>query len=243
LYRFPETRIVKRFVKDSPLRTSSLRGLGAHANVFAIESFIDELARVADVDPAEFRLRHLDDHRARAVLERVVEMAGGRLGCVIDAGAGRVRGRGIGVARYKNQQCYAAVIVEVEVDLASADVLPIEVWIAADAGRVVDADGIVNQLEGGAIQSLSWTLKEAVSFDANGVTSVDWQSYPILRFSEVPRVTTTLIDRPRERPLGAGEATQGPTAGAIANAVAAATGIRVRDLPLTRAQLRASAGT
>ena len=151
------------------------------------------------------------------------------------------RGRGLGVAQYKNRQCYAAVVVEVEVDLGSASVRPTAVWIAADAGRVIDSDGLINQLEGGAVQSLSWTLKEAVSFDADGVTSVDWQSYPILRFSEIPVVTTELIARPRERPLGAGEATQGPTAGATANAVAAATGIRVRHLPLTPEHLRESA--
>jgi len=243
LYRFPEMRVVKRFVRDSPLRTSSLRGLGAHANVFAIESFMDELARTAGADPAEFRLRHLSDVRARAVVERVVEMAGGGLGNAVDAAPGHVRGRGLGVARYKNQQCYAAVIVEVDVDLERAAVLPTHVWIAADAGRAVDSDGLINQLEGGAVQSLSWTLKEQVSFDADGVTSNDWHSYPILRFSEVPTVTTALIDRPQERPLGAGEATQGPTAGAAANAVAAATGIRVRDLPLTPDHLRSSANT
>ena len=132
-------------------------------------------------------------------------------------------------------------IVEVDVDLESADIRVNHVWIAADAGRVVDPDGIVNQLEGGAVQSLSWTLKEAVTFDRDGVTSVDWDSYPILRFSEVPGVTTELIDRPQLRSLGAGEATQGPTAAAVANAVAAATGIRVRSLPMTPEQLRASA--
>ena len=237
LYRFPQTRVVKRFMKDSPLRTSSLRGLGAHANVFAIESFVDELALAAGVEPAEFRLRHIDDSRARAVIERVTAMAGR------DAVGHSefARGRGLGFARYKNQQCYAAVIVEVDVDLTTAVIRVHRVWIAADAGRVVDPDGIVNQLEGGAVQSLSWTLKEAVTFDHDGVTSVDWDSYPILRFSEVPRVTTELIDRPSLRSLGAGEATQGPTAAAAATAVAAATGIRVRDLPMTPAQLRASA--
>jgi nicotinate dehydrogenase subunit B len=237
LYRFPQTRVVKRFVKDSPLRTSSLRGLGAHANVFAIESFMDELAMVASADPIEFRLRHVEDPRARDVIERVVAMAQ-RDTAVPSPHAS---GRGFGVARYKNQQCYAAVIVEVDVDLASAGIRVKRVWIAADAGRVVDPDGIVNQLEGGAVQSLSWTLKEAVTFDRDGVTSVDWDTYPILRFSEVPIVTTELIDRPHMRSLGAGEATQGPTAAAVANAVAAATGIRVRSLPLTPAQLRVSA--
>jgi len=237
LYRFPQTRVVKRFVADSPLRTSSLRGLGAHANVFAIESFMNELALRAGADPIAFRLRHVDDARARDVIERVGAMAKRS----VTAASARARGRGLGFARYKNQQCYAAVMVEAEVDLDTAEVRVNHVWIAADAGRIVDPDGIVNQLEGGAVQSLSWTLKEAVAFDRDGVTSVDWDSYPILKFSEVPTVTTELIDRPQMRSLGAGEATQGPTAAAVANAVANATGIRVRKLPMTPEQLRASA--
>jgi CO/xanthine dehydrogenase Mo-binding subunit len=239
LYRFPATRVVKRFVADSPLRTSSLRGLGAHGNVFAIESFIDELARHANADPIGYRLRHVDDPRAREVIERVAAMCGGL--AVDSSGPTDARGRGIGVARYKNKQCYAAVVVEVAVDLDSALVRAERVWIAADAGRVVDPDGLVNQLEGGAVQSLSWTLKEAVGFDADGITTADWDGYPILRFSEVPDVTTELIDRPSLPSLGAGEATQGPTAGALANAIAAATGVRVRELPITPHRLRLSA--
>jgi len=241
LYRFPATRVVKRFVADSPLRTSSLRGLGAHGNVFAIESFVDELAALVHVDPIAYRLEHTDDPRARAVIERVAAMCGGL--STSSAGPTVARGRGIGVARYKNKQCYAAVVVEVAVDLESAIVRAERVWIAADAGCVVDPDGLVNQLEGGAIQSLSWTLKEAVGFDADGVTTADWDSYPILRFSEVPDVVTELIDRPSLPSLGAGEATQGPTAGAVANAVAAATGIRIRELPITPDRLRAVALT
>ena len=244
LYRFPATRVVKRFVAASPLRTSSLRGLGAHGNVFAIESFIDELAELVHVDPIEYRLEQMDDRRARDVLERVAKMSGGL--SASSAGPTKLarmiaRGRGVGIARYKNKQCYAAVVVEVAVDLESAAVRTERVWIAADAGRVVDPDGLVNQLEGGAIQSLSWTLKEAVGFDADGVTTTDWESYPILRFSEVPDVATELIDRPSLASLGAGEATQGPTAAAVANAVTAATGIRVRDLPITPAKLRSVA--
>jgi nicotinate dehydrogenase subunit B len=239
LYRFPATRVVKRFVAESPLRTSSLRGLGAHGNVFAIESFVDELAHLARVDPAQYRLEHIDDRRARDVIERVVAMCGG----LAIASAGPIaRGRGIGVARYKNRQCYAAVVVEVGVALDTAQVRAERIWIAADAGRVVDPDGLVNQLEGGAVQSLSWTLKEAVAWDDDGVTSVDWESYPILRFCEVPDISTELIDRPSERSLGAGEATQGPTAGAVVNAVAAATGICIRELPITPERLRAGAG-
>jgi CO/xanthine dehydrogenase Mo-binding subunit len=233
IYALPEVRVVKRFVADSPLRTSSLRGLGAHANVFAIESFMDELAAAADRDPVAFRLDHLEDPRARAVLERVVALAGG-----LDHVASATAGRGVALARYKNQASYAAVIVQVTVDPDSAVIRAEHVWIAADAGQVIDPDGLVNQLEGGAVQSLSWTLKEAVEFGRDGVTSSDWDSYPILRFSEVPEVTTVLIDRPEERSLGAGEATQGPTAAALGNAVFAATGLRVRDLPMTPGRLR-----
>jgi nicotinate dehydrogenase subunit B len=241
IYDLPRPRVVKRFVRDSPLRTSSLRGLGAHANVFAIESFMDELAVASGQDPAAFRLRHLTDSRATAVVEKVVEMAGGLV--VSASGDGEIaRGRGLGFARYKNMQTYAAVIAEVEVNLTRAGILVRRLWIAADAGRVIDPDGLVNQLEGGAVQSLSWTLKEAVRFDADAVTSTDWETYPILRFSEVPEVTTVLIDRPEHRPLGAGEATQGPAAGALANAVFAATRLRVRDLPLTPQRLRDAAG-
>jgi CO/xanthine dehydrogenase Mo-binding subunit len=204
---------------------------------------MDELAAIAGVAPAELRLRHIDDARARAVLQRVVTMAGGVSARPICASAVQVCGRGLGVARYKNQQCYAAVVVEVQVTLDTADIRATQVWIAADAGCVVDPDGLINQLEGGAVQSLSWTLKEAVAFDSDGTTSVDWSSYPILRFSEVPRVTTQLIDHPSLKSLGAGEATQGPTAAALANAVAAATGLRVRDLPITPQRLRAAAAS
>jgi CO/xanthine dehydrogenase Mo-binding subunit len=227
IYTFPDQEVVKRFVADAPLRTSSLRGLGAQANVFAIESFMDELAHLNETDPIGFRLNHLVDERARAVLDAVVELAGGLEGP-----------RGVGLARYKNQQCYAAVIAEVVVDHDTAVVAVKTLWIAADAGRVIDRDGIINQLEGGAVQATSWCLKEAVRFSREGIDSVDWESYPILRFSEVPSVYTVLIDRPDSPAMGAGEATVGPTSGAIANAVFAATGLRVRDLPISPERLR-----
>ena len=211
------------------MRTSALRGLGAQGNVFAIESFMDELALAADMTPDAFRRIHLaHDARALAVLDAVLELAGGLHGP-----------RGLGVARYKNRQCCAAVVAEVAVDQERAEIRIERLWIAADAGRVIDPDGLRNQLEGGAIQALSWCLKEAVEFnEAGAVVNRDWESYPILRFSEVPDVQTVLLDRPESEPLGAGEATVGPTSGALANAVFAATGLRVRDLPLTPERLR-----
>ncbi|MYB39176.1 MAG: xanthine dehydrogenase family protein molybdopterin-binding subunit, partial [Gammaproteobacteria bacterium] len=230
LYEFPHQEVVKRLCTAAPLRTSSLRSLGAHCNVFAIESFMDELAQEAEVAPDEFRRRHLaHDPRALAVLNAAVRLAGGMDGP-----------RGMAIARYKNRQCCAAIVVEVAVSDA-AEVLVKRAWIAADAGRVVDRDGLINQLEGGFVQALSWTLFEEVSFDTQGVADTDWDDYPILRFSDVPHIETTLLDRPEQQPVGAGEALQGPTSAAVANAIFAATGIRPRDLPFTPANLRRAA--
>ena len=236
LYSVPRRRIVKHFVKSMPLRSSSLRALGAHANVFAIESFMDELALAAGADPLEFRLAHLGDERARAVLEAAAERAGWRAPREREFG----RGRGIGLARYKNRAAWAAVIVDLVVDDATAAARVERAVIAADAGEVVDPDGLANQLEGGVVQSASWTLKEAVRFDRTRVTSLDWESYPILGFEEAPEVETVLIDRPGLPFLGAGEATQGPTAGAIANAAFDAIGVRLRDMPFTPERIRAA---
>ena len=223
LYRFQNKRIVKHFVPKSPLRTSSLRGLGAFANVFAIESFMDELAHAAGIDPLEFRLNHLEDERARAVLSAAAQ----------GIGWDSCRGTGIAFARYKNRQSYAAVAVELDVDTSSGEIYLERAVIAADAGQIVSADGLSNQLEGGFTQSASWTLKEEVRFDHGGITSRDWDSYPIMNITRAPRVETILINRPGAPFLGAGEAAQGPTSAAIANAVYAAAGIRLRHLPFT----------
>jgi nicotinate dehydrogenase subunit B len=237
LYSVPETRVVKRFVPSMPLRTSSLRALGAHPNVFAIESAMDELATAAGVDPVEFRLRHLEDPRAREVVRAAAERAGWQLGEEREFG----HGRGIGFARYKNAAGYAAVVVDLVLDDATSTIRVERAVIAADVGEVVDPDGLVNQLEGGLVQALSWTLKEEVRFDRTRVTSTDWDSYPILTFSEVPEIETVLLDRPGESFLGAGEITQGPTAGAVANALYDAVGLRVRSLPLTPDRIRSAA--
>jgi CO/xanthine dehydrogenase Mo-binding subunit len=230
LYDFPNQRVTNHLVMQSPLRASALRALGAHANVFAIESFMDELAQAAGIDAVEFRLRHLKDPRARAVIEAVAQMSGWASGAAADG----ARGRGIGFARYKNLGCYVAVVAEVDVE---SEPRMTRAWAAVEVGLVVNPDGVINQIEGGIVQAASMTLKEAVTFDRERITSRTWDDYPVMKFSEAPLVEVRLLNRTDLPPVGAGEGATGPTAAAIANAVAAATGARVRDMPVTRARI------
>src|SRR5260221_14061667 len=215
------------------IRTSALRTLGAFANVFAIESFMDELAAERGEDPLSFRLRYLKEPRARAVLEAAAKRAGWSTWRKRDGA-----GHGIAFARYKNFGAYCAVVAEVE---GEADIRVRRLVVAVDVGEVINPDGVANQMEGGAIQATSWTLKEAVRFDRSRITSDTWETYPILRCSESPAVEVAVISRPDCPAVGVGEASQGPTAAAIANAVHDALGLRARDLPLTADRLRALA--
>lgn len=232
-YAFASHRIVNHRLLAMPLRTSSLRSLGAHCNVFAAESFLDEIAAGLGEDPLQLRLRHLHDARARAVLEKVADMAQWQARARPEG-----QGLGLGFARYKNNGAYCAAVAEVE---AVHSIRVRRVWLAVDVGRVVHRDGVANQLEGGAIQTVSWVLKEAVQFDRTRVLSDRWSAYPILRFSEVPAVEIAILDRPGEPSLGAGEPTHGPLAAAIGNALAQATGVRLREMPLTWDRLQRAA--
>ena len=238
LYDFPRQRVVHHFIKEMPLRVSALRTLGAYSNVFAIKSFLDELARAAKADPIAFRLAHLKNSRARAVIKSVARNANWKDG---EARDGR-RGRGIGFAKYKNLSVFVAVIAEVEVDVASGVIKVPRAFAVVDAGQIVNPDGLTNQIQGGIIQSTSWTLHEQVRFNRDGITSRDWQGYPILTMPEVPHVAVELIDRPSEKSLGAGEGAQGPAVAAIVNAFANATGKRIRELPLTPDRVKAALG-
>ncbi|HZU91028.1 MAG TPA: molybdopterin cofactor-binding domain-containing protein, partial [Stellaceae bacterium] len=238
LYKFPNARVTSHFVPRMPLRVSALRSLGAYMNIFSIESFIDELAKAAPADPVAFRLAHLDDPRARAVVTRAARRFGwSRWRRRPDSG------RGFAFARYKNLGAYLALALAVEIDRASGQVRVRRAVAAVDSGQAVNPDGIRNQIEGGIVQSLSWSLYEAVHFGHTRIESRDWNSYPILRFPEAPdSVEVEVIDRPGQPFLGTGEAAQGPTAAALANAVADATGARVRDLPLSPARVKAALG-
>jgi CO/xanthine dehydrogenase Mo-binding subunit len=238
LYRVPNLHVVHHFIPDMPIRVSALRSLGAYVNVFAIESFADELAHAAGVDPVAFRLRHLTDRRAHDV----VSAAATRFGWE-GFTRRRGRGRGFAFARYKNLAAYCAVAVEVELEHETGRARVVRAAAAVDSGQAVDPDGLRNQIEGGIVQATSWTLFEAVSFDATRITSFDWSTYPIARFPDVPdSVDVEVIDRPGEPFLGTGEAAQGPTGAAIANAIADASGARLRDLPLTRERIKAAIG-
>jgi nicotinate dehydrogenase subunit B len=228
-YDIPGMQVTRHRLLDMPIRTSSLRALGAHLNVYAIESFMDELAAAAGADPVRFRLAHLTDPRARQVLTQAADMAGWDTRSRRDG-----TGYGVGVARYSGVAGYCAAVAEVAAD---TDIRVRRVWLAVDVGRVINPDGVINQVEGGAVQSASWTLREQVRFDRERITSAGWDSYPILRFTDTPEVMVRVMDAPGEPEVGAGEVAQGPVAGAVGNAVADAVGVRVRDMPLTRERI------
>ncbi|MDM7956995.1 molybdopterin cofactor-binding domain-containing protein [Blastomonas sp.] len=234
LYTLPRATITSMFVPQMPVRVSALRGLGAHMNVFAIESMIDELAAVAKSDPVEFRLRHLEDPRAIEVIRTLAD----RFGWARPKRE-RWRGQGFGFARYKNSGAYCAVAIEVRIEPETGATTVLRADAAVDAGETVSPDGLRNQIEGGIVQSISWTAHEEVRFDAARRTAFDWSSYPILRFDAVPlQMAVHVVDRPGQPFLGAGEASQGPAAAAFANAIARATGQRLRSMPLTAERVR-----
>ncbi|MDB5417849.1 MAG: putative oxidoreductase subunit protein [Phenylobacterium sp.] len=239
LYAVPDAHVVSHFIASAPLRASALRSLGAHLNVFAIESFMDELAKAANADPVAFRLAHLQDDRAKAVIALCAE----RFGWASRRPSDGRRGSGFAFARYKNLASYCAVALEVEVEHETGAIAVRRVVSAIDAGDVVSPDGLKNQTEGGIVQALSWSGLEAVGFDADHRTSFDWSAYPIARFKDVPgSVQVHVLNRPGTPFLGAGEAAQGPASAALANAVADAVGARIRDLPLSPDRVKAAIG-
>ena len=232
LYDFPPWTITSHRLLTMPVRTSALRTLGAQGNVFAIESLLDEIAVLRGEDPIAFRLRHLRDERAKDVIRAAAQRA--RWKPRKQAGVGH----GVGFARYKNTGAYCAAIAEIE---GSDDIRVKRLTLAVDVGEAINPDGVVNQIEGGAIQATSWVLKERVRFDRSRITSTSWTDYPILTFSEVPAVDVEIVQRPEIEPVGAGEAAHGPVTAAIANAVYDCLGVRVRDLPVTRDGIIAAA--
>jgi nicotinate dehydrogenase subunit B len=231
-YAFPASRVTMHWLARSPLRSSAMRGLGAAPNTFANESFMDELAAAAQVDPLEFRLRYISDPRAIEVLWAAAQAAG--WGAALPAD----EGRGLAFAQYENHGAYVATVAHVQVDRSSGAVRVRRLVVAHDCGLIINPDGLRNQIEGNTLQALSRALKEEVTFDAARITSVDWESYPILKFSEVPDVEIILLNRPDQPALGGGEPATVTPAAAVANAVFAAVGVRVRALPITPEKVR-----
>jgi nicotinate dehydrogenase subunit B len=225
-YRIPAKQI-HLYNYAGPLRTSSLRGLGAYANTFALECFLDELIHKSGNDPIDFRLRHLEDPRARAVLEKLAEKTGWH-----SRTKAPTKGVGVAYSRYKNSSSYFAAWAEVEIDKVSKSYRLKKLTGVIDSGLVINPDGLINQAEGCMIQSASWTMLEEVRYDESGITSTDWTTYPILKMVDIPEIEVHVINRPEAPPMGAGEAAMGPVAAAIANAIFDATGSRIRDLPL-----------
>ncbi len=238
-YSFPVQKVRIHWTV-SPMRASSFRSLGGAENTFANESFIDELAAAAGVDAIEFRLRYLDDLRLREVLQAAAERAGwDPRPSPRQEQAGVAEGRGAAFARYENDEAIVACIAFVQVDRESGQVRVKRIVAAHDCGLVINPDGLKNQIEGGIVQSLSRALKEEVQFDESHIRSVDWETYPILKFSEVPEIEVVLIDRPDQPAVGAGEPATVTTAAAVANAIFDATGLRLRQIPFTPERIRA----
>jgi CO/xanthine dehydrogenase Mo-binding subunit len=231
LYDFPAWKIESHRLLTMPVRTSALRTLGGQGNAFAIESFLDEIAAERGEDPIAFRLRHLTDERAKDVIRAAAKLANWK------PAAKPGIGYGVGYSRYKNTGAYCAAVAEIEGD---EEIRVKRLWLATDVGEAINPDGVINQIEGGAIQATSWVLKERVRFDRARITSSSWTEYPILTFSETPHVEVHVIQRSEIDPVGAGEAAHGPVTAAIANAVFDCLGVRVRNLPITRDALIAA---
>ena len=225
-YKLDALRVEHHFIEDSSVRVSALRSLGAHANVFAIESFMDELAEQIKMDPLSFRLLNIKDQRAKAVIERVADISNFK-----NRGeAGSSIGLGLAYSQYKNHAGHCAVVIQVEV---THKVNVQKIWVCVDAGNIIHKDGLLNQIEGGVIQSLSWTLKESVKWDESAITTSDWETYPILGFDEIPEIQIELIENSQNPSLGAGEVAAGPTAAALSNALSHALGVKFRHMPFT----------
>jgi len=240
-YAADHIQVVVHWLKEAPLRPAPLRSPGKPANCFAVESFTDELAAAAGIDPIEFRLRGLKNPRAIEVIKRTAALMKwqARPSPGADTSAAIARGRGISFVHYKHSETYVAMAMAVAVDRASGKITVERVACAHDCGQIINPDGVRAQVEGSILQTLSRVLLEEVKFDRSRVSSVDWSSYPILRFSDVPKLDIDLVDRPNEPPLGAGEAACSAVGAALANAVYDATGTRLRTVPFTPERVKA----
>jgi nicotinate dehydrogenase subunit B len=237
-YGFPNIKTVAHRLETTPFRPSWIRSPGRLQNTFANESFLDEIAAEIGADPLQLRLDHLADPRGKEVLERLASLSKWRERPKPDRSAEIATGRGLAYIWYDLQRAYVGAVAEVEVNRKTGEIAARRFYVAHDCGQIINPDGLRNQIEGNIIQTVSRTLKEELIFDRSKVTSLDWASYPILTFPEVPDVAIDLIDRPNEMPLGGGEPSAAIVAAAIGNAVFDATGVRLRSVPFTPARVK-----
>ena len=238
-YRAANVKVLAHWIKEAPLRPSNIRAPGKVANCFAVESFVDELAAVARADPLEFRQRALDDARGREVLQRCTQLIGWAGRKRAASGDDVQRGMGLSYVHYKHNETYVAIAMEVEARRSSGEMRVKRIACAHDCGLMINPDAVRNQVEGNILQTLSRTLHEQTIFDAQRVSSVKWSDYRLLRFPEVPELLIDLVSRPELPPLGAGEAASAAVPAALANAIADASGVRLRDVPFSAAALKA----
>jgi nicotinate dehydrogenase subunit B len=239
-YRAANVKVLAHWIKDAPLRPSNIRAPGKVANSFAVESFVDELAAIAKLDPLAFRLRELADARGREVLQRCADLIGwaSRKRAAPDDDV--QRGFGLAYVHYKHNESYVAIAMQVEAKRSTGEVRVKRIACAHDCGLMINPDAVRNQVEGNILQTLSRTLYEETLFDKERVTNVTWASYRLLRFAEVPELMIDLVSRPELPPLGAGEAASTPVPAALANAIADATGVRLREAPFSAQRLKAA---
>jgi nicotinate dehydrogenase subunit B len=241
-YSFPNIKTVTHLLDETPFRSSWLRAPGRMQSNFANECFIDELAASAGADPLQFRLKYLSDARGVELLRRLAAIANWqqRPSPRNNTNGDIVTGRGACYIKYELMRTYVGAVAELEVNRKTGEITVQRFYIAHDCGQIINPDGLMNQIEGNVIQTISRTLKEEIQFDRSGVTSLHWATYPILTFTEVPDVVIELIDRPTEPPWGAGEPASAVVPSAIANAVFDAVGVRLRSVPFTPAKVRAA---
>jgi CO/xanthine dehydrogenase Mo-binding subunit len=241
-YAVPNMRTVAHRLETTPLRPAWIRAPGRMQNTFANESFLDELATAAGADPLEFRLRHLKDARGAELLERLAAVAMWERAAAKprDPSARIASGRGLAFVKYELVRTYVGVVADVDIDRLTGEIRVKRFFVVQDCGQIINPDGVKNQIEGNIVQTVSRTLLEQVTFNRSRVTSLDWGSYRIIGFPEVPDVVIDLIDRPNEKPWGSGEPSASVVPAAISNAVFAATGVRLRSVPFTPDKVKAA---
>ena len=242
-YTIPNVKTTAHRLESTPFKPSWIRSPGRMQNTFANESFFDEVAAASGADPLQLRLQYLHDARGAEVLERLAVLSSWRQRPKPDRQGEIVIGRGLAFVKYELVRTYVGVVAEVQVNTKSGEISAKRFYVAHDCGQIINPDGLRNQIEGNVVQTVSRVLKEEVSFDRSMVTSLDWGTYPIVTFPEVPEVTIDLIDRPNEVPWGAGEPSAAVVPAAVANAVFDAIGVRLRSVPFTPAKVKLAMGT